>query len=508
MRVKLRVVEGPHAGQEFSFDEHDNFIVGRGPQAHFRLPKMDRYFSRIHFMVEINPPFCRLMDMQSRNGTLVNDRRVKRSDLKNGDIIRGGNTRIEVSIEQDEPISGEETIPPRPLAPSSSAAAFDGADHDSTIPPPSARQPQNRPDRDRKPRSKSKLPSSSEPPKGEAPSDPLESTNVPQPVPATPPHKVPAKAKPRPPSDKTVAPPERPPKAGIEVLPADYEKKIREQPQPISGYKIVEEIGRGAMGVVYLALREANQSVVALKTIIPMVDATQEDFERFAREAQILKALSHPLIVSFHDTGESDGVLYFAMDYIVGTDASKLLRKEEQPFSVGRAVNLVCQLLEALDYAHAKRFVHRDIKPSNLLVTKQSGQEVTRLSDFGLAREYQASKLSGLTMMGDVGGTTPFMAPEQITHYRDTKPAADLYSAGATLYHLLTKKHVYNFSRDVGEQLVMILRNDPVPIHTRRADIPDELAEVIHCSLSRNPQDRFADAQRMGEALQQFRERG
>jgi serine/threonine-protein kinase len=317
---------------------------------------------------------------------------------------------------------------------------------------------------------------------------------------------VPAKAKPVRPAASADASSQRAPITGVEYLPYDYEKKIRKQPQPIAGYKIVEEIGRGAMGVVYLALREANQSVVALKTIIPMVDATREDYERFAREAQILKALSHPLIVSFHDTGESDGILYFAMDYVVGTDASQLLKREKQPFAVGRAVNLVCQLLEALDYAHAKRFVHRDIKPSNLLVTKQSGREVTRLSDFGLAREYQASKLSGLTMMGDVGGTTPFMAPEQITHYRDAKPPADLYSAGATLYHLLTKKHVYNFSRDVSEQLIMILQNDPVPIHDRRANVPAKLAEVVHRSLARSLDERFPDARSMQQALLPFRD--
>ena len=98
MQIVLDVIDGPHRGQSFTFDGHDNFIVGRARCAHFRLPKKDRYFSRIHFMVEINPPHCRLVDMGSTNGTRVNGQRVEVADLRHGDLIRGGDTVLSVSF--------------------------------------------------------------------------------------------------------------------------------------------------------------------------------------------------------------------------------------------------------------------------------------------------------------------------------------------------------------------------------------------------------------------------
>ena len=90
MRVLFAVIGGPHEGQTFSFDRHDTFLVGRSKRAHFRLPEKDEYFSRIHFLVEVNPPHCRVMDMGSRNGTYINGKKVSRSDLRDGDKIRAG----------------------------------------------------------------------------------------------------------------------------------------------------------------------------------------------------------------------------------------------------------------------------------------------------------------------------------------------------------------------------------------------------------------------------------
>jgi serine/threonine-protein kinase len=252
--------------------------------------------------------------------------------------------------------------------------------------------------------------------------------------------------------------------------------------------------------VVYLARRLADPSLAAIKTIIPAVAGSPSQVERFLREAEVLRELSHPNIVAFREMGESAGRLYFSMDYVPGTDVSRLLA-EGGPFPVARAVRLICQLLDALDYAHTRRFVHRDIKPANLLVTQETGREVLRLADFGLARVYQSSKLSGLTLEGQLGGTIAFMAPEQVTHFREARPPADQYAAAATLYNLLSKRFPYNLAASLPQQIAQILQDDPMPLKTRRPDLPSGLAEIVHRGLAREPQSRFPDARAMRQAL-------
>ncbi len=169
-----------------------------------------------------------------------------------------------------------------------------------------------------------------------------------------------------------------------------------------------------------------------------------------------------------------------------------------------RALSLVCQLLGALDYAHRCGFVHRDIKPSNMLVANVTGKEEVRLADFGLARVYQASHLSGLTVTGDIGGTVAFIAPEQITQYREAKPPADQYAAAATLYNLLTGKYIYDLPREIPKQLALILNDDPIPIRDRRRDVPEPLAVIIHKALARDPGDRYPDVRAFLAALTPF----
>ena len=130
MKVSLKVIAGPHEGKSFEFSEHDNFLVGRGKQAHFRLPKDDSYFSRLQFLIEVNPPLCRLLDMNSRNGTFVNAVPAKSIDLKDGDEIRGGQTLIRVGIQADSvPIAAatEDTVP--------KSAALPAVDRDATLIP-------------------------------------------------------------------------------------------------------------------------------------------------------------------------------------------------------------------------------------------------------------------------------------------------------------------------------------------------------------------------------------
>ncbi len=433
MRITLTVVDGPHKGQVFTFSGHDTFLVGRSRRAHFQLPAKDKYFSRVHFLIEVNPPRCRIMDMGSRNGTHLNGNKVDTSDLKDGDQIRAGHTILRISFEGVEAESQPEVIVGIP------------------VPEPVKR-------------------------------------SIP-PMPSVAPHFCPACDNPLP--------------SGTAPLCAACQALIRGEEQPLEGFQIIRILGQGAMGVVYLALRKADNSVVALKTIVPAVAGTRAQVDRFLREAEILRQLEHPNIVSFRDMGEADGRIYFAMDYVRGKDAEQTLR-EQGPMTIPRAAGLVCQLLQALDYAHQRGVVHRDIKPSNMLLTQANGREEVRLADFGLARVYQASQLSGLTMTGEIGGTIAFIAPEQITQYREACPPADQYAAAATLYNLLTAQYIYDLPRELSKQLGLILNDAPVPIRSRRSDLPASLASIIHKALARDPSDRHADVRAFLTALTPF----
>ena len=259
------------------------------------------------------------------------------------------------------------------------------------------------------------------------------------------------------------------------------------------------------MGVVYLAYTTTAERLVALKTIQPEVAAGPVQVERFLREQRILKELDHPHIVPFHEMGNTESLLFFSMEYVRGTDAWCLRERHGGAFPIGRAVDWVRQLLQALDYAHAKGFVHRDIKPPNMLLEQARDREVVKLADFGLARAYQTSTLSGVTMKDDVAGTIAFMAPEQVSHLRESQPPVDLYAAGATLYWLLTGRPVYDLPRGLSKQILMVLQDAPVPIRSRRPDLPAGLAAVIDRSLAREPEQRFADAKDMRRALLPFR---
>ena len=474
MQITLTVTTGPHAGREFTFDGHDNFIVGRSKAAQFRLPSKDQFFSRNHFLIEVNPPLCRLLDLNSTNGTLVNGKQVSSVELHDGDSIEAGDTTIRVSL--STPVAA--SVPDLTAKPRSEPQVVS----DQTIVPRGWTAPR---------------PASRTAPEA-APSSPVIETVAPRPrgnVEALAVTLVPTGR----PVPQTVSPVlAAAPKVS---LTADDRAKIAAQPQPFAGYEIIEELGRGGMGVVYRARSTRDDLLVALKVVLPAVASSPDDLARFVREASIIKELSHPHIVPFRDLGHAKGQLFFVMDLVPGVDGQALLRQSEGPLPVTRAIRIVCQLLEALSAAHRKGYVHRDVKPSNLLIETRPSDDFVWLADFGLARAYQASKLSGLTTTGNIGGTLPFMAPEQITNYRDVTPAADQYSAAATLYHLLTKRHTYDFPKEVAKQLLLVLQESPKPIQQHRADLPDTLAAIIHKGLARIPTERFVDVEAFRIAL-------
>jgi serine/threonine-protein kinase len=422
MRVTLTVETGPHQGQVFTLTGHEMFLVGRSSRCHFQLDRKDMYFSRAHFLVEANPPLCRLSDLGSRNGTYVNGKRVSEPvELQDGDQIKAGHTSLRVTMVPDSEPS-------------------------LTLPPP-----------------------------------------MPSTVPYVPSPAVPVV--PRPPS--AVCPAcASPAEPGDRLCPA-CRCMADQREQFIPGYWLIRELGKGGMGAVNLGVREADGLAVAIKTVLPAVQGDEAKVQRFLREADVLRQLAHPNIVACHEVGEAGPRLFFAMDYVRGTDLSRRV-KQQGPLAVPVAIRLISQVLLALAHAHARGFVHRDIKPGNVLLP-EAEQERVKLADFGLARVYQASQLSGLTIGGEIGGTPGYLPPEQITNFRDVCPAADQYSAAATLYNMLTGRHIFDFKAIGMRAILQMLEEDPVPIRNRRPELPEGLAAAVHRALAREPADRFPD---------------
>jgi serine/threonine protein kinase len=283
---------------------------------------------------------------------------------------------------------------------------------------------------------------------------------------------------------------------------------VTEMPTPVTtdflvpGYRLLREVARGGMGVVYQAQRDADNAVVAIKMVLPAVAPRPEVMGRFQREMMILQRLTHPHIVRFLDTGESGRLLYFVMEFVDGHSAAEAV-KNSGPFAPQRVVTLGCQLLEALAHAHLQGFIHRDVKPGNILITTVEGREAVKLADFGLARTYQASMMSGLTISGQPGGTPGFMPPEQVLDFRSARPSSDQYAAAATIYYLLTGQMIYEPARSSADLLMRVLNDEPKPLRQPAAGpaLAGQLGQVFCRALARDPQKRYPDVLAFRDAL-------
>jgi serine/threonine-protein kinase len=276
-------------------------------------------------------------------------------------------------------------------------------------------------------------------------------------------------------------------------------------PQPVPHYTTLRELGRGAMGVVYLAQHNRTGRKVALKLIVPESAAARSAIDRFLREMSVISKLKHPNIVEWLEQGTTAGRFWFAMEYIDGTNLESVARGAGGRYPIDQGCRMASQILKGLDHAHRQGFVHRDIKPENILIGRTSdGFLAAKISDFGLAKSYRSIGLSGLTFSGEMRGTIPFMPPEQMLDFKTVKPSGDLYATTATLYFLLTGQFIYD---DVGEGIdvvELVMETPHVPIRRRRPEIPAALAAVIDRGLSRDAEDRYPDASALRQALRPF----
>jgi serine/threonine-protein kinase len=430
MQVNLKVTSGPYKGRIFSFTQHDTFLIGRNPEAHLCLPD-DRYFSRNHCLLEMNPPHSHLRDLASTNGTFLNGRRVQNAYLNNGERIQCGETILVVEVTTESIDLSETTqdagIPKRPVLVM------------------------------------------------------VECVNCGRREQA-----------------QASAPDEH-----LTFLCEDCRIELKRSPQAIPGYDTVKLLGRGGMGCVMLGREQKTGRPVAIKTLLPEFAVSDKAMKRFMREIDVAATLKHKNIVEFIDRGTHNGVVYLVTEFVDGADACKLAENNGGRLSYEDGISIISQALDALSFAHAQGYIHRDFKDQNILVAGRSPNLVAKLTDFGLAKSFSNSGMSGVTMAGEMAGTLAYMPPEQLRNFRDVKPQSDIYAVGMTAYSLLTGSLALDLSRSSGvnDTIRAIFEQPAVPLHQRASNIPQRVCEIIDRALAKDPAQRWQSAGAMRNAL-------
>ncbi|HYO16926.1 MAG TPA: protein kinase [Thermoanaerobaculia bacterium] len=268
----------------------------------------------------------------------------------------------------------------------------------------------------------------------------------------------------------------------------------------LSHYHILREVGRGAMGQIYLARDTRLNRNVALKMLPPALVSDERRRRRFDRESKALAALNHPNVVTIHSVEEVDGQPFLVMEWIQGRSLEELISPGGLPLE--RYLELAIPLIEAVSQAHQAGIIHRDLKPANIMVRDDG---VLKVLDFGISRIEQETMIDGhagtesLTAEGLVVGTLPYMAPEQLEG-RPVDPRSDIFSLGIILYEMAAGVRPF-YGGSSASLVSSILRDDPLPLSGVREALPSALEAIVARCLAKRPQDRFQTAAELRQAL-------
>lgn len=258
-------------------------------------------------------------------------------------------------------------------------------------------------------------------------------------------------------------------------------------------YRIVKELGKGTMGVVYEAHDPQIDRLVALKILRPDRMVNEAYVGRFLKEARAIGRLAHPSIVTIYDVGEDNDTIYIAMEYLKGAPFNEVIRSGS--LNVGQSIDIARQVAEALDYAHKHAIIHRDIKPSNIILTEDYQPKLT---DFGIARIEDSATLYQ-TQAGEILGTPVYMSPEQAMG-QTVDGRSDLYALGVILYEMIVGRRPFT-----GNNIAAILRAITQDTPESPADvdpfISPALSDLIMKSIAKDPSERFQTGRQMADAL-------
>ena len=266
-------------------------------------------------------------------------------------------------------------------------------------------------------------------------------------------------------------------------------------------YRIIEPIGRGGMGVVYKVEHARIGKLMALKLLTGELTRDREIVERFKREAQLASQLSHPNTVQVFDFGTSEGLTYLAMEYLRGEDLGRIIRRSAF-LSPARTAKIVIQICSSLAEAHDRGIVHRDLKPENIVILRgQSGEDVVKVLDFGLAKLRESSELAEVTTRGAIVGTPYYMSPEQIRG-EPSEPRSDVYSLGALTYSCLTGRAAFDAATPMAI-LTKHLTDEPASPSARFPElgIPRSMSAIVLKALAKDPARRYQSVRELQEAL-------
>ncbi len=262
-----------------------------------------------------------------------------------------------------------------------------------------------------------------------------------------------------------------------------------------AGYRIERRLGRGGMGILYLAVEPGLERRVALKLIAPEAAAEEVFAKRFAEESRIAASIEHPNVVPIYAASEEGGVPFIAMRYVTGSDLGRRIAREGR-LQPAEAVELVAQVGSGLDAIHAAGLVHRDVKPANVLLSGGEGSTHAYITDFGVARNVATE--SGLTQTGRFVGTLDYVAPEQISGGQ-VDARSDVYALGCLLYKLLTGE--VPFPRDAEAARLFAHLNDPAPAPSLYVpEVSMALDDVVIRAMSKRPGERYPSAGDLGRA--------
>lgn len=255
--------------------------------------------------------------------------------------------------------------------------------------------------------------------------------------------------------------------------------------QKIPGYKILGKLGAGAMATVYKAKQISLDRTVAIKVLPPKFASNPQFIERFYAEGRAAAQLNHPNIVQAFDVGRAGDLYYFVMEHVDGRTVYDDIVKHKR-FSEAEALDIIIQIAEALDHAHAKGLIHRDVKPKNVMITREG---VAKLADMGLARAISDKEVAEAEA-GKAFGTPYYISPEQIRGEKEIGPPADIYSLGATLYHMVTGSVPFD-GKNPSAVMHKHLKADLVAPDHVNPKLSAGISEVIEMMMAKNPAKRY-----------------